>query len=300
VAAPTFSLSIHADYRCRHSGACCTAGWEIPVELYRQPIVGAATLTTAGGCRFFDTDDDRLCAIHRDHGYDAMPMACQQFPRRVLLDDRGVHVSLSHFCPTAAAMLFRDDVPLEIVADPPAFPRDGYYEGLDARGSLPPSLVPDVLMDFESYAAWERECIRLLARDDWSVERAFGAIRSATAALSRWRPGDVPLVAAVVQAFERFRDPAGPIRDDISLSRPLRFYAAAKLFASWTAYNEDRLSAVVAFARGCVWIMRSMAEDVARESGRPLQPSDLLETIQKYDHARLHRVIEDRSPATSA
>jgi hypothetical protein len=90
------------------------------------------------------------------------------------------------------------------------------------------------------------------------------------------------------------------VRDDISLSRPLRFYAAAKLFASWTAYNEDRLSAVVAFARGCVWIMRSMAEDLARENGRPLQPSDLLETIQKYDHARLHRVIEERSPAASA
>ena len=26
------ALSLHAKYGCRHSGACCTAGWRIPVE----------------------------------------------------------------------------------------------------------------------------------------------------------------------------------------------------------------------------------------------------------------------------
>src|SRR5262245_24345987 len=28
-----FALSIHADYRCRHSGACCTSDWDVPVEV---------------------------------------------------------------------------------------------------------------------------------------------------------------------------------------------------------------------------------------------------------------------------
>src|SRR5258705_7257023 len=28
-----YALSIHADYKCRHSGACCTADWDVPVEL---------------------------------------------------------------------------------------------------------------------------------------------------------------------------------------------------------------------------------------------------------------------------
>jgi hypothetical protein len=28
-------LSMHAAYRCRDSGACCTAGWPIPVEADR-------------------------------------------------------------------------------------------------------------------------------------------------------------------------------------------------------------------------------------------------------------------------
>jgi hypothetical protein len=27
-----YALSIHADYACRHSGACCTSGWPIPAE----------------------------------------------------------------------------------------------------------------------------------------------------------------------------------------------------------------------------------------------------------------------------
>src|SRR4026208_2501186 len=50
-----FSLSIHADYRCRQSGVCCTSDWDVPVEvpLYRslndalatgrlQPVADAA------------------------------------------------------------------------------------------------------------------------------------------------------------------------------------------------------------------------------------------------------------------
>src|SRR5688572_4924245 len=33
MSSPVFSLSIHADYKCRHSGECCTADWDVPVEL---------------------------------------------------------------------------------------------------------------------------------------------------------------------------------------------------------------------------------------------------------------------------
>jgi hypothetical protein len=293
MAAQTFSLSIHADYRCRHSGACCTAGWEIPVEVHRRPVIGAEAVSTRGGCRFFDTDGRRLCSLHRDHGHDAMPMACQQFPRRALLDDRGVHVSLSHFCPTAAAMLFRDDVRLDIVADPPAFPMDFHYEGLDARGALPPLLAPDVLMNLESYSAWERESIGLLARDDRSVEQALGAIRSATVALSRWRPGDGPLLEAVEHVFRRFHEPLGPARRDARQSRPLRYYVAAKIFASWTAYQTDRLSSVVASARRALAVVREEAERQARAAGQSVDEA-LLSAIQQADHRILHRVMEVR------
>jgi hypothetical protein len=292
--AQTFSLSIHADYRCRHSGACCTAGWEIPVEALRQPLIGAALLPTRGGCRFFDTDGRRSCAIHRDHGHDAMPMACQQFPRLALLDDRGVHVSLSHFCPTAAAMLFRDDVPLDIVTGPPAFPTDAYYEGLDARGALPPLLAPDRLMDLDSFSAWEREAVRLLARDDWSVERALAAIRSATNDLSRWRPGDGALLDAVGHAFRRFHERPGATRREIRTSRPLRYYVAAKCFASWTAYQSDRLSAVVAAAKHALAVVRQETRRLTKSAAPSADESVLLEAIQTAEHRLLHRVMDDR------
>jgi hypothetical protein len=292
--AATFSLSIHADYRCRHAGACCTAGWQIPVELHRQPPIGTATLSTDGGCRFFDTDGHRLCALQRDHGHGALPMACQQFPRRPLLDDRGTHIGLSHFCPTAASMLFRDDVPLEIVSNPPAFPADGEYEGMDARGALPPLLAPDVLMDLDSYSAWEREAISLFAREDWTAEHALGALTSTTAAVSKWRPGSESLPDVIRHAFDRHRSAPGPPRADIHLRRPLRHYAAAKVFASWTAYQSDRLSEVVASARRALRVLTAEAKRICKESGRPLDESVLYEASQAADYRILHRVMEDR------
>ena len=54
------------------------------------------------------------CAIHRVLGHDALPSACRHFPRAAVTDDLGTFVTLSHFCPTAASMLFRDDVELSM------------------------------------------------------------------------------------------------------------------------------------------------------------------------------------------
>lgn len=108
-AAHTWCLSIHAPWRGRHSGACCRAGWSIPVEgssferLRRHfgtavterllvtggplPKGAAAALGAAadGTCGFFE---GHLCRIHRELGADALPFACQQFPRVVLQRDR--------------------------------------------------------------------------------------------------------------------------------------------------------------------------------------------------------------------
>ena len=61
------------------------------------------------------------CAIHRVLGHDALPSACRHFPRAAVTDDLGTFVTLSHFCPTAASMLFRDDVELSIVEAPASF-----------------------------------------------------------------------------------------------------------------------------------------------------------------------------------
>src|SRR5205823_14603361 len=82
----------------------------------------------AGDCVFYRRHSG-LCVIHRDLGQPMLPAACRHFPRLAVRDARGTFISLTHRCPPAAALLFRDDVPIEIVEAPPAFP-DVDYEGL--------------------------------------------------------------------------------------------------------------------------------------------------------------------------
>jgi hypothetical protein len=187
-ATPIHALSIHADYACRHSGACCTAGWTIPVERHRRRLLGGSRLAPGddGACRLYDRDTG-LCRVHNEHGAEMMPASCQQFPRRALVDDRGVFVTLSHFCPTAAGLLFRADVPFAIVDEPPAFPASRGYEGLDGRGAWPPLVRPALLFDLPSYSRWERFVIETLARDA-TVRDAVARIAAAAERIRSWTP----------------------------------------------------------------------------------------------------------------
>src|SRR6478672_6417798 len=93
-------LDFHTAYRCRHAGACCQAAWPIPFD---DGTVAARDAD--GACSFFD-GITHLCAIHDRHGMHALPLTCRMFPRLVLHDARGTFISLSHFCPTAARLLF--------------------------------------------------------------------------------------------------------------------------------------------------------------------------------------------------
>src|SRR5437762_11614191 len=188
---PVYALSIHADYKCQHSGACCTADWDVPVELplYRSldealasgriaaaaqadqhssPLIvdqdlpdeaAAMVARTPGGDCVFYHRHSGLCVIHRDLGEPMLPATCRHFPRLAVRDARGTFISLTHYCPTAAASLFRDDVPIEIVEAPPAFP-DVEYEGLVVTADdWPPLPRPELPADPGSYAAWERHMI---------------------------------------------------------------------------------------------------------------------------------------------
>ena len=257
-----YALSIHADYACRHSGACCTSGWPIPVErrtlerLSKRIATGRITVPDArhelrdgvrreksddfrpapgsvmtpsdaghafirvaeapdeppvvaavradGACAFYERDSG-LCAIHRQAGPSLLPVACRQFPRVSLLDARGLFVTLSHYCPTAAGLLFLDDRPLRIVEAPPAFPRDFDYDPLDARDALPPLLCRDVLLDLGTFGRWEREVVAIFARDDLTVEEALGIVASFTETLRAWNPGAADLGAYFEEALENTR-----------------------------------------------------------------------------------------------
>ena len=185
--ARVFALDAHASYACRHSGACCTAGWSIPVEPRIRPLVGANWLLPShdGACPQFEAGS-RLCRLHRDYGEAMLPGSCHHFPRRALIDDRGTFVNLSHFCPTAAALLVDAPSPLRIVTDPPAFPAARGYEGLDARDEWPPLLRPDVLFDFESFSQWERFLVEAISGSPAPVTATLAMVAATAEALRAW------------------------------------------------------------------------------------------------------------------
>ena len=142
----------------------------------------------------------RHCAVHAHLGPEALPSTCRHFPRLCLVDDRGARVSLSHACPTAAAMLVDHAGPVEIVHGGPAVPGLAVPEGLDVRGALPPLLTQRVLMDLEALTAWEAHVVDVLTGPaTWSapVDRAFVALAGAVDCLERWRPSDRPLAECV-------------------------------------------------------------------------------------------------------
>lgn len=127
-----------------------------------------------GTCAFFGVErPSNRCAIHRVLGPSEQPSACRHFPRVCLLDPRGVFVTLSHYCPTAAALLFRQDVTPAIVLGPSPLGPGETPEGLDARHALPPLLHPRSLTDLEGYAAWERHMIDVLVHRGATAEDAL-------------------------------------------------------------------------------------------------------------------------------
>lgn len=232
-----FWLSLHVSYACRHAGACCSSGWPIPLERDRVPAIVRAI--AAGQIVVPDrwllpviaqppeiagilTESQRRCVFHQRlrsqsdtrpappaHrcavqsvlGHDAIPIACQHFPRVCLIDDRGVSVTLSHYCPTAASLLDSYEGPVEIVEGPEPMP-SGEPEGLDARGAWPPLLAPNVLMDLAAYTQWEAHLISWLGGGrnpdgEWAPEDVLHMLDGHARRLASWRPGDRPLAEAI-------------------------------------------------------------------------------------------------------
>lgn len=309
-------LSFHASYGCRSTGACCTAGWPIPVEvpvyetlrqrypdakrLFRtgEPMPeGAAAMLALrddGACVFFERDRGRLCRVHRELGASSLPSACRQFPRVVLHDARGTAVSLSHYCPTAAGLLFAPSS-FDIVDAPASLAGD--VEGLDARDVLPPLLTEGMLADPAGYDAWERRAIAVLARDV-EAGTALHAIARTTARLQSWRPGCGSLAAEVHRQFDAALSfafepasededadiarvaavlssvPAGlstpavhpdfaagwrRLRWPAEIERAFRAYLAARLFGNWIAYYGRSLQTIVEYLRAAYAVVRMEA-----------------------------------------
>jgi hypothetical protein len=344
-----FWLSMHLPYRCREAGTCCRSGWPIPLERVRVPAIAAAisegrlrapsnwlhqvsdqppdvagvlSPDASGRCLFHSAG----CEIHRALGHDALPSACRHFPRRCLIDARGVSVTLSHYCPTAASLLFEHTGGVEIVEGPA--PVNGRPEGLDARDALPPFLTPRVLMDVASYTAWEAHMIRVLAGAPdvgRSAEDVLALLDEHARIIATWRPGGVPLVETIQSL------PANGHREavtDLSTERRLfdfarsslapthhwpdapdeglvcwrryvlpewpryvlviRRFLAAHAFASWMAYEGTGVRSTVSSIQLALAVLRQEAIRVCRDENALLDSQRLKQSIQRTDLLLVH------------
>jgi Fe-S-cluster containining protein len=357
-------LSFHAAYRCRHSGACCTAGWAIPFDRKEAARVESLQLTGSGrlvwrsefddqafapttadgACGFFERES-RLCAIHVNGGPAALPSTCRMFPRVVLHDARGTSLTLSHFCPTAAASLFDEPGPDAIVDAPQSLVGDGPLEGLDATSTWTPLLRRSMLMDLSAYGSWERQAIDLLTSSNDSPWQALGRLERATATIAQWTPGrDRTLDACVDDAFASAascrlpassRGPApgsgswksatggvpvgalfdvavravpspltAPFPCDMSPPfliaahdtierhrRAVNRWLAARLFASWIAYQSTGLLAIVRLLRVA---LDTLVVELTRLQHESLQRRDVLDAIRRSDYLLVHLADSQR------
>jgi Fe-S-cluster containining protein len=345
-----YTLSIHAGYRCRHSGACCTAGWRIPVEhdteqrlvesgfisrgpgtqaLERDGRLSVLALTPAGACVFFESTNDgrpATCAIHRVLGHDALPSACRHFPRVAVTDDRGTFVTLSHFCPSAAALLFAPAGTLSIVQPPASFNLTTEYEGLDARGVLPPLLRPGVLMDLDGHHAWQARVIRVMADEAYTPESALARLEHDAEHVRGWKPGDGTLCERIssldrspasappaegpqdAALYELVRSCVPPWLDtdplphngdaiDAALvapvwstfATPVKRYLAARAFASWIPWHAKDLRISVGWLVAARSVLRVEAVRECGTTGRLLDGTQLVAAVRRADLLLVHK-----------
>lgn len=293
---PTFWLNFHVDYACQHTGACCSSGWAIPVE--RDRVIPIRSL---GG----RSDDSWLlpdanapedvagtlalqgngqCVFHVDSGcgvYASRPASCAHFPYVCLIDQRGVHVTLSHYCPTAASLLFADAGPITIVEGPSPVAGFAVPEGLDARESLPPLESPDRLMTWEAFSNWERaevgketmapslaDAAVLFAHARFAVPAPWSWAAAPTDLESHWTTLVAPTWAGFAMVVQRYR--------------------AARVFASWAAYAGDGLAAVLRVAAIADAVLRVEAVRQCVTAGRALDAELLKQAIRQSDLLLVH------------
>lgn len=276
--------------------------------------------TADGWCGF---RQDQRCSLQLSGGEEMLPSACRHFPRVFLRDRRGTMVTLSHYCPSAAALLLGSR-PIEVVdAAPPLALREP-IEGLDASDALPPLVRPGLLADIQGYAAWEEAALLEWATAP-SAHVALERISAATERIRQWTPVRGPLIHAVTGAFgaaglategdepglsEGFgavREVTGPhpllnVEDGFSeiwtmlqaesgdvLRRPIANYMAACTFANWTAYRGQGLRTVVAWLQGCYDVLRVQLVRHASRAGE-VNREVLIESFRMADFIIVHTV----------
>lgn len=103
-------------FDCRACGQCCRTDWNIRVETskadrLRQEGLSLGLRQSSGGtwftrksksaCHFLTPDN--LCSIHAKLGKTAKPQTCHLFPYVLTPTPDGLHIGLSHYCPSVRA-----------------------------------------------------------------------------------------------------------------------------------------------------------------------------------------------------
>jgi Fe-S-cluster containining protein len=313
----TWWLSTHLPYACRHSGVCCTSRWPIPIERTRAEAVARAVAagTLAAPGRWYRPDADApagvagvlalqasgACVFHRAPAanagggcaiHDARPAACAHFPYVCVIDPRGVHVTLSHYCPTAADLLFDSTAPVAIVEGPPVPVPPGELEGLDAREALPPLSGDDALqapagaprlMSWDEVSRWERRQVEALASDASRPAppdlARFGEARAA--APGRWAWPDAP--AETADLWDRLVAPAWPRWTEV-----VGRYLASRAHACWAMYLGDGPRDVEAHVARARAVLQVEAVRLCVRTGTPPDRLALREAIRRADLLLVH------------
>ncbi|HXG56051.1 MAG TPA: hypothetical protein VNJ03_11795 [Vicinamibacterales bacterium] len=249
-----------------------------------------------------------------------MPVSCRHYPRVILRDGRGTLIAMSHYCPTAASLLFEDVPPLVVHAAGKLTITEP-VEGMDARDALPPLLRPGMLTDLEGYSAWEAAAVDTFAgaRD---AARALDVLGAATERVRGWTPSDGPLANAVRQAFDaaatngrgdspgaealvdvgwdvhagfavvgslaketpgRHSHRYGPL--PLDLERAVARYLAARVFGNWISYQGRGLRTIVAWLHACHDVLRASIA----EHETPTH-EQVLSAIRSTDFLMLHTI----------
>jgi hypothetical protein len=257
-----------------------------------------------------------------------LPATCRHFPRIAVQDSRGTFVSLSHFCPTAASMLFRD-LPVEIVAKPPAFPLADYDGLIVTADDLPPMLTPRMLMDLDGYTAWERHMVSRFADVHRPPASVVATLWRDAQLLLEWRPGSIAIADAVARlpheyvdlqkeaglsgSLRRFAEVMAAVPDDLKpaadedgldaamrdyvqsawagFHAPINRYLAAKAFASWTAYQGRGIRTIVRGIEAALALVRVEASRQCRGAGRRLDAELLIAAIRQSDFLLNHLAV---------
>lgn len=253
--------------------------WLVDEANAPDDVAGTLALQANGHCVFHGAGG---CGV-----YAARPVSCAHFPYVCLIDQRGVHVTLSHYCPTAAAMLLEGEGPIAIVEGPSPVMGVDIPEGLDAREALPPLESPGRLMTLEALTVWERNAVATpwLLADGGDRRALFEHARQSVPLSLSWAPAP----PEVEEAWRALVAPAWP-----SFAAMAGRYLAAKAFASWALYSDEGMAAVdqsVMIARA---VLETEAARACAQAGTVLNAATLTAAIRQSDLLLVHYADPER------